>query len=65
MKNSILPIFSVTILTMATIALIIALTLEIYTHEPVYMLIMKISAGLFGVGGPLLGWAIARKAKRK
>ena len=65
MKSNKLTTFSVTILTIATMGLIVAVALELYTHEPIYMIVMKVSAGLFGLGGPLLGWAIVRKARRK
>lgn len=39
------------------VGIIIAIALEIATGEPVYFLLMKITAGLFGVGGCLMGLA--------
>ncbi len=53
---------------MGAVGLIVAVCLEIATAEPVYMIVMKVAAGFFGVGGPVLGWGIARasrKGKRK
>ena len=64
MMNGKLANFSITIITIATVALVTSIALEVYTKEPVYMLMIKVSAGLFGVGGPLLGWSIAKRSKR-
>jgi len=63
-NDRIMEAFSITIITIATIALVTATALEVYTKEPIYLLLIKVSAGLFGVGGPLLGWSIAKRSKR-
>ncbi len=63
--NTKLVTFSIAILTIAAVGLVTSVVLEVYAHEPVYLLIMKVCAGLFGVGGPLLGWAIAKRGKRQ
>lgn len=54
----------ISIMSMGTVAIIIAIVMEIQTGEPVYLLMMKIAAGLFGIGGPLLGWGIAKSKRR-
>jgi len=46
------------------VGIIFAVVMEVATGEPVYWLVMKITAGLFGVGGPLFGLAVARKNRR-
>ena len=46
------------------VGILFAVVMEIATNEPVYFLIMKLAAGLFGVGGPLLGLAVARRRKK-
>lgn len=46
-----------------TLGITLAIIMEIMTGEPVYFLIMKLTAILFGLGGPLLGIAIARRRK--
>ena len=56
---------SISLISAAAVGLIFAVGMEIQTQEPVYFLVMKVAAGLFGVGGPLLGVAIVRNAKRK
>ena len=53
--------FSITIMTLASIGIITSVILEAYAYEPIYVLVMKVCAGLFGIGGPLLGWAIVRR----
>ena len=59
-----LQVTGIAILAAGTVGLIFAVTMEIVTNEPVFMVVMKIAAGFFGVGGPLLGWGIARRARR-
>ncbi|GAH37065.1 unnamed protein product, partial [marine sediment metagenome] len=54
----------IALISIAAVSLIYAIVLEIQTGEPVYLLVMKIAAGLFGVGGPLFGLALARRGKR-
>ncbi len=46
------------------VGILFAVVMEIATGEPIYWLVMKITAGLFGVGGPLFGLAIARRGRR-
>ena len=45
------------------VGLTFAVVMELQTGEPVYYLVMKIAAGFFGVGGPLFGWAIAKRKR--
>ncbi|HUV55793.1 MAG TPA: hypothetical protein VMV84_01040 [Dehalococcoidales bacterium] len=47
----------IAIITMGAVGTILAVVMELTTGEPVWMLVMKITAGLFGVGGGLLGLA--------
>jgi len=56
---------SISLISAGVVGIIFATVMEIQTGEPVYVLVIKIAAGLFGVGGPLLGLAIVRNAKRK
>ncbi|GAH83817.1 unnamed protein product [marine sediment metagenome] len=56
---------SIGLLSAGVVGLIIAIVMEIQTDEPVYYLMMKVAAGFFGVGGPLLGLDIARRSSRK
>jgi len=53
----------IALISIAAVSLVYAIVLEIQTGEPVYLLVMKIAAGLFGVGGPLIGIALARRKK--
>ena len=55
---------SIGLLSAGVVGLVVAIVMELQTQEPVYLLVMKIAAGFFGVGGPLLGFNIARR-KRK
>ena len=48
---------------MGTVGIVIAIVMELQTHEPVYLLLMKVAALLFGIGGPIIGLAIARRKK--
>ncbi len=43
------------------VGILFAVVMEAATGEPIYWLVMKLTAGLFGVGGPLVGWGIARR----
>lgn len=54
----------IALMSAGVVGIIFAGVMEIATGEPVYYLVMKITAGLFGVGGPLSGLAIARRGKR-
>ena len=55
----------ISLISIAAVGLIIALVMEITTGEPAYYLVMKVAAGFFGVGGPILGWGIARRNRRR
>lgn len=63
--NDKLTTFSICILTIAAVGIVSSVVLEAYAHESVYLLVMKVCAGLFGVGGPLLGWSLVRKSRRR
>ncbi len=60
-----LLITSIAIMSAGAVGIIFAVGMEIATNEPVYMLGMKTTAGLFGVGGPVFGGAIARRGRRR
>ena len=45
------------VISIAAFGIIIAIVMELQTGEPIYMLAMKLTAGLFGVGGGLMGLA--------
>lgn len=55
----------ISLISMAAVGLIFAIVMEISTGEPVFYLVMKVAAGCFGIGGPVLGWGIARAGKRR
>ncbi|MBA7620073.1 hypothetical protein ES703_27416 [subsurface metagenome] len=55
----------ISLISIAAVGLIFAVAMEIATGEPVYYLVMKVAAGFFGVGGPILGWGIASRASKK
>lgn len=59
-----LLISGVALMSAGAVGIIFAVVMEIQTGEPVYYLVMKATAGMFGIGGPLFGWAIARKPGR-
>lgn len=52
-------------LIMGAVGIIVATAMEIYTHEPVFNILVKVTAGLFGVGGPIVGLAVAGKERKK
>jgi len=52
------------LMSAGVVGIIFAVVMEIILQEPVYLLVMKISAGLFGVGGPMFGFMKARKARK-
>jgi hypothetical protein len=52
-------------MTLGAVGTLLAVILEIQTGAPVYMLVMKVTAGLFGVGGPLIGIAIVKRRRNK
>ena len=45
------------------VGILFAVVMEMDTGESIYWLVMKITAGLFGVGGPLFGLALARRKR--
>ena len=55
----------ISLISIAAVGLIFAVVMEIQTAEPVYYLVMKVAAGFFGVGGPILGLGIARRSRRR
>ena len=59
-----LLISGIALMSAGVVGILFAVALEIATNEPVYWLVMKITAGLFGVGGPLFGLSIARRSRR-
>lgn len=54
----------IALMAAGAVGIIFAVAMEIATGEPAYWLVMKITAGLFGIGGPLFGLAIARRGRR-
>ena len=54
----------IALMSAGVVGILFAVVMEVATGEPIYWLVMKITAGLFGVGGPLLGLAIARRGRR-
>ncbi|MBA7530188.1 hypothetical protein ES705_22391 [subsurface metagenome] len=58
-----LLITGIVLMSAGTVGILFAVVMEIHTGEPIYWLVMKITAGLFGVGGPLFGLALARRKR--
>ena len=54
----------IALMSAGVVGILFAVVMEIQTGEEIYWLVMKITAGLFGVGGPLLGWSIARRSRK-
>jgi len=54
----------IALMTAGVVGILFAVVMEVATGEPIYWLVMKITAGFFGVGGPLLGLAIAKRGKK-
>ena len=52
------------VMTTGAICLLFSVIMEVSTGEPVFIVMMKVAAGLFGVGGPLVGIAVARRRRR-
>jgi len=52
-------------LIMGAVGIIVATAMEIYTQEPVFNIMVKVTAGLFGVGGPIVGLAVAWRERKK
>ena len=55
----------IVIMSLGAVGTLLAVILEIQTGAAVYMLIMKVTAGMFGIGGPLVGIAVAKRRKNK
>ncbi len=55
----------IVIMSLGAVGTLLAVILEIGTGEPIYYLVMKITAALFGVGGPIVGVAIAHRRKKQ
>ncbi|MBA7690544.1 hypothetical protein ES703_99073 [subsurface metagenome] len=55
----------IVIMSVGAVGTLLAVIMEINTGEPVYWLLMKVTAGLFGVGGPLIGIAIVKRRRNK
>ena len=53
----------ISLISMAAVGLIFAVVMEISTEEPVFYLVMKVAAGCFGIGGPVLGLGIVRRGR--
>jgi len=60
-----LLITGIALMSAGVVGILFAVVMELRTSEPIYFLVMKVTAGLFGVGGPLFGLVLARKARRK
>ncbi|GAI81026.1 unnamed protein product [marine sediment metagenome] len=54
----------IAILTLGAVGTVIAVVMELATNEPAWMLVMKATAGLFGVGGGMLGLASLIRRKK-
>ena len=52
------------LLAAGAVGIIFAVVMEIATGEPVYYVVMKVTALLFGVGGGLIGIASLTRKKR-
>ena len=55
----------IVIMSLGAVGTLLAVILEIGTGEPIYYLVMKVTAGLFGIGGPLIGIAIVKRRRNK
>ncbi|GAI59199.1 unnamed protein product [marine sediment metagenome] len=55
----------IAVITIGAVGTILAVVMELTTGEPVWMLVMKITAGCFGVGGGLLGLAAITRRRGK
>lgn len=54
----------IALMSAGVVGILFAIVLEVATGEPIYWLVMKITAGIFGVGGPVIGVAIAKKGRK-
>lgn len=52
------------LLSAGAVGIIIAIVMEVMTNEPVYFIVMKPTALLFGVGGSLIGLGALIKGKK-
>lgn len=53
----------ISLISISAVGLVIAIVMEIITGEPVYMLVMKVAAVFSLLGGPLIGWGIAKRSR--
>jgi len=60
MKTNLLHV-GFAVLAAGTVGIIFAVAMEIQTAAPLYMILMKVTAGLIGIGGGLMGLAALRK----
>lgn len=60
MRNKLIS-WGIGLVMLGGLGVIASLTLETILREPIYMLLMKAAAGVFGVGGGLLGLSSLRR----
>lgn len=53
----------IALMSAGVVGIIFAIVMEVATGEPVYYMVMKITAGLFGVGGGLMGLASLKRRR--
>lgn len=51
------------LMSAGVVGVLFAIVMEIQTGESIYWLVMKGTAILFGLGGPLIGMAIAKRRR--
>jgi len=56
-----LLILGFALLSVGAVSLVIAIAMEIYTRADFWEIMIKVSAGVFGLGGPVIGLAISRR----
>jgi hypothetical protein len=54
----------IAIMTLGAVGTPLAIILELQTGEPACYLMMRVTASLFGIGGTILGWGIAKRRGR-
>ena len=60
-----LLILGFALLSVGAVSLIVAIAMEIYTRADFWEIMIKVSAGVFGLSGPIIGLAIARRRSNK
>ena len=58
-----LTIMGIAMTSAGTVGIIFAVVMEMILQEPVYLIVMKVASGLFGLAGPILGYAIGRRKR--